>query len=271
MKLAVSNIAWEAKHDTNILPKLRDAGVKAIEVAPGRLFRDPTNTPLSQALDLAGKYAQVGVPILSMQALLFGQPDLRLIGSQKDQTNLKNYLSKIFKLASALGCGPLVFGSPKNRIKGNLTFEEAGKNVIPALFDIGDLAANSDVVFCLEANAAAYGCDFINRLEQAADVARMVGHKNISVVADTGNMIMEGEEVFAMAAIYEQISHVHISAPELGPIRTHESFISDVLGVLSDRGYGGIVTLEMRVPTTDDPVADLFDNIAALQRLIEQS
>ena len=57
MKLAVSNIAWTEADDAEVLPRLRDAGVEALEVAPGRVFADALNATIADAEKIGGQYA----------------------------------------------------------------------------------------------------------------------------------------------------------------------------------------------------------------------
>ncbi len=269
MKLAVSNIGWAAEHDETILPLLKQAGADAIEVAPGRLFPDPAAATPAQAADIAGAYARAGLPVVSMQALLFGQNDLRLFGEDLQAQALQSYLGHIFRLAGALGCGPLVFGSPRNRARGDLSFEEAAARALPVFRSIGDAARATGTVFCLEANARGYGCDFMTTIAEATDMAARVGHPGVAIVADTGNMIMEAEPPKAVLAAMAHIRHVHISAPHLGPVTEHTAYIKDVLTHVTGAGYDGDITLEMRPPDTDHPVGTLLQNVTFLRDLID--
>ena len=74
MRLAVSNIGWTEAEDATILPRLRDAGADAVEVAPGRIFADVSGATVAQAEAVGADYRTAGLPIVSMQALLFGRP-----------------------------------------------------------------------------------------------------------------------------------------------------------------------------------------------------
>ena len=270
MKLLVSNIGWHACEDETILPLLKDAGAEGVEVAPGRLFEVPAQATKAQAQTIRTRFDEAGLPIGSMQALLFGQPDLHLFGGDQSARDLVAYLARIIAIAGDLGCGPLVFGSPRNRLRGALSFDEAIAQARPYLRELGQLAADAGCCFCVEANARDYGCDFMNRLAEAHDVALAVDHPGVRVVADTGNMIMEEEPAQAVSRLGPCLAHLHVSAPQLGPVRDHMGYIGQAVSAVRSAGYDGNVTLEMRAPDGRHAVDELLDNLAALRAVIDK-
>lgn len=258
MKLAVSNIGWTAEEDATVAPLLRDAGAVAIEVAPGRVFETPAVATPEEARSFAANWADQGLPVASMQALLFGQVDLRMFGDAETQAAHEAYLAHIIALAGALGCGPLVYGSPRNRARGEMGFAQARDAAIPGLRRIGDIAEAHGCVFCLEANATGYGCDFMTTLAEAGEVARATDHVAVAQVVDTGNMLMEGEAPDAVDAVVDQTAHLHLSAPQLGPVHEQAAYVEEVITRLRGHGYDGSVTLEMRPGSGDAPLEDLL-------------
>jgi len=271
MRLAVSNIGWTAADDRDILPRLLDAGADAVEVAPGRVFDDPGGADVRDATAVAETFRAAGLPVMSMQALLFGMPDLKLFGGTAGKSSFIDYLSHIFELAGALGCGPLVFGSPKNRLKGERGFETACREAAAVFRTLGRKAADKGLVFCLEANATAYGCDFMTVLREAAQVADMTDHPAVGIVADTGNMMMEAESPAALDAVLAQVRHLHVSAPQLGPVAPHMEYVSQVVGRLRDAGYAGDVTLEMRPPGEAGSLTEILRTTGLLRSLIDRT
>lgn len=265
MKLAVSNIGWAADADATIADRLVAAGADAIEVAPGRIFNDLAQAHVADAAKVADLWAGCGLPVVSMQALLFGQPDLRLFGDLADRHALMAHLRHVMTLAGALGCGPLVFGSPRNRLKGERSFTQARDAAVGIFREIGDIAAKTNTVFCLEANARAYGCDFMTVLAEAIEVVAAVDHPAVRLVVDTGNMALEGEAPRAVAEAAPFVAHFHMSAPELAPIAAHAGFIGAVLGELRRGGYDGVATVEMRAGAQEA----LEASVRAARRMID--
>ena len=262
----MSNIGWSAAEDASILPELAAAGADSVEVAPGRLFRDVGAATGAEARAVAAAFRAAGLPVVSMQALLFGRADLTLFGPPGAQVAFEDYLGHVVGLAGALGCGPLVFGSPKNRLKGTRPLADAIAEAAPVVRRLGARAEAAGAVFCIEANAPGYGCDFLGTLAEAAEMVAAADHPGVGLVVDTGNMMMAGEAPAAVDDVAARITHFHASAPELGPVATHEGYIADVLARARAGGYDGIVTLEMR----SGDRAGLLAGVAMLRRLIDR-
>lgn len=270
MKLAVSNIGWAANADATIAGRLVGAGAEAIEVAPGRIFDDLAQARVADAMRAADLWAKRGLSVVSMQALLFGQPDLRLFGDLADRYALMDHLRHILTLAGALGCGPLVFGSPRNRLKGERSFAQARDAAVGIFREIGDLAAGTRTVFCLEANARAYGCDFMTVLAEAIEVVAAVDHPAVRLVVDTGNMALEGEPPRMAADAVPYTAHFHMSAPQLAPIAPHAAFIGTVLAELRRGGYDGVATVEVRAGDGSAAEDDLVASVRAARAMIDE-
>lgn len=250
MKLAVSNIAWSDSEDADISDELKAAGADALEVAPGRLHPSPVAATASEAAEIRAIWQGRGLAIVSMQSLLFGRPDLTLFAEPEGRKAFVRYLGDMLRFAGALGAGPLVFGSPKNRLKDGLNFAEARDRAVPIFREIGDLAQAANTVFCLEANAKEYGCDFMTRLDEAAEVAAATAHPAIGLVVDTGNMELAGDRPERVAEYAELVRHLHLSRPQLAPLNPEDDFPRQVLNALREAGYDGIATVEMRMSAT---------------------
>lgn len=267
MILAASNIAWTSDEDELAVDVLRKAGITAIEVAPARIYSDPASATRNDSEVIRAAWQAHELPIVSMQALLYGKPELTIFGDTTDRRAFIEYIAKIVSLAGALGAGPLVFGSPKNRLKGGMSFNQARETAIPLFREVGDLCAKAGTCFCIEANAEEYGCDFMTTINEVADIVVAVDHPNVSIVADTGNMLMAGDTPDDLESVIESVSHIHFSAPQLAPITSEENFIRSVAKKLPQCGYDGVVTLEMR--SVDDNLASLAESSALLARIVQ--
>lgn len=273
MKLAVSNIAWTAEADMAAPARLRAAGVEALEIAPSRLFANVVETSLDRARAVAAHWRLQGLPILSMQSLLYGHPDLQLFGAAADQKAFVSHLDKVIGLAGIIGCRALVFGSPGNRKKGALGFAQAARQAAPLLRDIGNLCAAAGTTFCLEANATAYGCDFMTSLQEAAEVVALVDHPRVRLVLDTGNMALAGDGPDDARVVAPMIAHLHASAPQLSPLAGFDGFVHSVLAALpTETCKDLILTLEMRASGTGTAALDAAaGNAALLSGLLEDA
>jgi len=119
-RLAVSNLAWEPDQDDKIAKLLRSEHVTGIEIAPTKWRPRPLEATAADVAAYRRAWDDRGLTIVSLQSLLFGRPDLQLFGDDTVRRAMLDYLRGMVDLAVALGAGVLVFGSPKNRLRGEL-------------------------------------------------------------------------------------------------------------------------------------------------------
>ena len=81
MRMAISNIAWDVAEDEVIAQLLDRYGIDAVDVAPGKYFPDPANASDDDIKRVRDWWAERGIEITGMQALLFGTSGLNVFGS----------------------------------------------------------------------------------------------------------------------------------------------------------------------------------------------
>jgi sugar phosphate isomerase/epimerase len=195
--------------------------------------------------------------VSSLQAILFSRPGALLFGDEAEQEHLVLHLEHCAQLAAAFSAGPVVFGAPRNRLKGHLPDEEAFARAARILRRVAPAFASCGATLCIEANPVAYGCDFAVKASEAAMLVRMVDHPGVRLHLDTACMYLAGDPLDESIYTYADIlAHFHVSEPQLGdfsePVVPHE----DAAEALWRIGYRGWITLEMRATTT--PLASLF-------------
>jgi sugar phosphate isomerase/epimerase len=247
VKLAVSNIAWSEESDALIAGRLLSAGAVAIEVAPGRLGYPAIDAETSRQI-----WSARGLPIVSMQSLLFGIAGAALFDTEERRQNLVDALSSVIAYAGTLGCGPLVFGSPGNRVRGEISFAAALAIAAPVFNALGEQAAAAGCTLCIEANAPSYGCDFVTTLAEAATLVDAIDHPAVGMMVDTGNMALAGDKLADLDTVAGRIRHFHISVPQLAPVDEDADLARRVVELLRSHGYDGIATVEMRAVRGDE-------------------
>ncbi len=255
--LAFSNLAWPADRDPDLLPQLPGWGFGALEVAPTRLWPDPLDR---SAADVAGMRAAVedaGLRIVALQSLLFGRPELRLFGDDAARRGLHDHLVGMARLAAALGATRLVFGSPGNRRRGDLPVGRADEIAVGVFRALGEEAAGLGVAFCIEANPADYGCDWLTDAGAATDFVRAVDSPGVRLHLDTACMALAGDDAAErVRAGADVLAHVHASAPQLGVVGPGGPVDhATTAAALRSVDYGGHVSVEMLPPTDDLPGA----------------
>ncbi|WP_406701278.1 sugar phosphate isomerase/epimerase family protein [Singulisphaera sp. Ch08] len=251
MRLAVSNIAWPSGADADAAKILADHGAEGVEIAPTKVWPRPLDADESDVLAYRKTWEQRGLRVVALQALLFGRPDLVLFGDGAVHRQTIDYLKGMIDLASALGAGALVFGSPKNRLIGDRPREEADVIATAIFRELGDYAANSGTAFCIEANPAAYGCDFVTSTVEAAELVARVDSEGFGLHLDTGGMTLSGEDpVQTVVGLTPRCRHFHASEPHLAPVgrggADHPAFRTALRAVQ----YEGWVSIEMKEAVT---------------------
>ncbi len=216
MRLAISNIAWDVAEDEAIISLLSRFGVDAIDIAPGKYFPEPAEATDEEIARVKSWWAECGIEITGMQALLFGTTGLNVFGTQAVQDTLLQHLAAVCRIGTGLGATRVVFGSPKNRDRSGLSDEEATEVAVKFFRRLGDIAQSYDVLICLEPNPTCYGANFMTTSEETAKVVEQIAHPAIKMQLDTGALAINGEDItVVLQDCASLIGHVHASEPEL--------------------------------------------------------
>jgi len=251
MKKCISNIAWSPDDNDNIVPLLKEYDIKNIEVAPKILFENPIEATKEQVLTAKKYWNNQGISIYGMQALLYGNPHLKIFDTTECRKETSKYLKEIIKLAAQLGVKRMVFGSPKNRYRHGISLDEAQDIASDFFWDLSKTCSENDVVLCLEPNAEGYGCNFINTTSQALELINHVGHANFKLNMDASTLTMNEENLTeSILKAGEKIFHFHVSSPNLEPVTGGTIDFTLINSLLKRIKYDGAVSVEMR-PTTE--------------------
>ncbi len=219
MRLAISNIAWDVQEDVAVAKLLGMFGVDAVDVAPGKYFPDPANAKDVDILNVKQCWADRGIEITGMQALLFGTTGLNVFGDSRSQEAMLDHLRAVCRIGAGLGATRLVFGSPKNRDRSGLSDVQTLELAVCFFRRLGDVAKDHGVFVCLEPNPIRYGANFMTTSEETAHIVAAVSHGSIRMQFDTGALTINGESPeVALECSARLIGHVHASEPDLVPL-----------------------------------------------------
>lgn len=219
MRLAISNIAWDISEDLSVAKLLSKFDIRAIDVAPGKYFPEPANARDEEIANVRRWWADHGIRITGMQALLFGTTGLNVFGDKTSQQAMLDHLQAVCRIGAGLGATRLVFGSPKNRDRSNLSDAQALEQAVSFFRRLGDVAQAHDVIVCLEPNPTQYGANFMTTSGETAHVVAAVNHAAIRMQFDTGALTINGESPEAVLGnCVGLIGHVHASEPDLVPL-----------------------------------------------------
>jgi sugar phosphate isomerase/epimerase len=128
---------------------------------------------------------------------------------------------------------------------------DAWRHAADVFRGLGDRAITAGCKICIEPNPVAYGTNFLNTLDEAANFVTLVDHPAICLILDLGAMEMNGEYSLAssrVADIAGRLNHVHVSEPDLAPAPSSPERLAPVLRALIASGYRNPVSIEMRRP-----------------------
>jgi sugar phosphate isomerase/epimerase len=247
--IAVSNLAWPLAQEAAAFALLGANGVQGVEVAPTRIAPwDDLDAPV--LADYRRRIADAGLAVSSLQAILFGRPDLQLLDD--DPGPLIAHISRVVRIAAALGARVLVFGAPRNRLAGPLTAEAANARACTRLAALGAIAAAEGVVIGVEPVPAAYQGEFLTTWQEVHAMVKAVAHPGIGVHLDTACVMLGGGSIGeAIVACAPSLCHFHVAEPELATFESPKADHAAAAAALAAVGYRGWRSVEMREPPVD--------------------
>lgn len=253
MNLAISNIAWNDNHD-HYYRLMQRYGFTGLEIAPGKFSAAPydhLDIARNVKNELLMKYH---LPIISMQALLFGVSGLELFASQEKREALKEYMKKAIIYAEVVGCPVLVFGNPKNRVMQH--YEQDYPIAIEFFSELGRFAQAHNTCLCIEPNPISYETNFINTIFLADQLVKDVNTPGFAMIVDCGTMLSNNNAPNDILEVLDNTKHIHISTPFLKPlnqyIENYRHWFSEFINVIKKTDYAHYLSIEMANVTLDD-------------------
>lgn len=241
MKLSISNLSWGNKPIIEFAESLEDVGIDGVEIAPSLIWPEPEKVHLNDVKKVKEQLLESGLKVSGIQSLLYGHPEFQLFQPEMWRS-MKMHLEKMFELSSTLDSKVAVFGSPKNRIKGNLNSNNANEIASEFLASLVPSLENNDVVLTLEPNAREYGADYLISYEDVCSLSQIIGSNRIAPQIDTGCLWMNGEQP-KLALMRQMPHHIHLSTPNLGEVPGESNF-KEFLDLAKELNYSKWITIE---------------------------
>lgn len=270
-RFTISNIAWKPEERLDVYTLLQEEGIQNLEIAPG-LFVPDADKPYAvskEALQQKKEESEAyGLKLVSMQSLHFGTSRLHLFEDETARQLMLDYSKQAVDFASQLGIGNLVFGSPKNRIiPGEMSKEKALEIAMSFFKVLGGYAQSKKTCIGLEANASAYGCNFLTTTKSAVDFIAKLNNDAVKLNFDLGTFILENEKPSYLPEALEVANHVHISVPYLNAVYDYETaFHTDLRSAIESSGYKRYVSIEMRGTDQERSVGHIKKALSFLNR-----
>ncbi|HZT42528.1 MAG TPA: sugar phosphate isomerase/epimerase family protein [Chthonomonadaceae bacterium] len=168
----------------------------------------------------------------------------KIVGPEADSERLRRYVSRALSRAEGVGGAVIVFGSGGARnIPEGFPREMARRQLIDFLRFCADASAKTGVIVAIEPLHRAE-TNFIHRVREGAEIARILGREGVRCLADTYHMEMEEEPLSAIVDSADVLAHAHTAdtnryAPGAGTY-DHVAFFR----ALREAGYDLRVSIE---------------------------
>lgn len=247
MKLAISNIAWTDEDDREMYNFLKESKISSLEIAPTRFIQENPYDHIDKAVEIKDNLKQeYGLDVVSMQSIWFGRTE-KIFENVDDFNAMIAYTKKCIDFANAIGCSNIVFGCPKNRnVQSDADYEKA----LDFFRILGAYAQVKNVVIAVEPNPTIYNTNFLNRTKEALDFVKKVASSHVKINYDLGTVIENGEELTLLKDNLEWINHIHISEPNLEPIKSRELH-KELITILKENAYDKTISIEMKKADTE--------------------
>ena len=254
MKYSITNLAWGETPLDQVIPKLANIGLQGVEIAPTAIWPDLDNLRDQEVIDFKKYLEGHNLVVSGIQSLLYGHPELQLF-DQNCWRDLRKHLEKVIRIGGLLEADVAVFGSPKNRVKGELDKNKADKLAIDFFNQLESCLKESNIVLTLEPNAPDYGADYLTTYEEVINLCRRIDSATIKPQIDTGCLWMNGEDPASEFAKFIP-HHIHISAPNLKGVPGNMEF-STFFKLLKLSTYSGWVTIEVVGTSRDHAIKSI--------------
>lgn len=164
--------------------------------------------------DFLDEMKAVGLPMVSANCFI----GLKIVGKEKDEAKIKEYLERLFNNAAYLGLKYLVFGSGgARRIPDGMSLEEGRAQIVDFLKnDVAPLAEKNNITIAIEP-LRPQECNAINTVADGIEIAKAVGSSHVKVLADVAHMFMQNEDFELLRGYKGWVVHAHTSNPNPDP------------------------------------------------------
>lgn len=265
MKLAASNIGWDPKQSSEMLPELTKRGVEGLVIAPTMVWPEAPAVSAKQASEFRSRVEDYGLKVVGMQSLTFGLKEAALSGTSVEQQRLVDHLKRQSELAGHLGAASLIFGSPG--LRQEVKHPDDALNVFAA---VSHAAADNNTKLCIEplsgygntfVTDAVEGLRFVEDAQERGNAQGVGLHLDAAAVAGKRHYSDYRSETF-VAQNSVGIASFDASAPELVPLSADATVPhAEIADALRTVGYEGYISLEMRQPQGGDPFTAFLNEV----------
>src|SRR3989338_2099102 len=172
--IAISNIAWQIDEDAKIFEVLASLNIHNLEISPFRASADPFIISQEHARSFQNQLSFYGIQVIAVQALLFRHPELVIFKKKVTREKTMEHLVRVINFAHYVGAKTVIFGSPKNKCRGEMAYESALDLAVDFFGRLSRVSEEKGITFCLEPTPETFGADFIRNTKEAMEVIQAI-------------------------------------------------------------------------------------------------
>ena len=245
-KLVVSNICVKTISQLQFSCILKLFGIQNVQIAPTTLIENWNELP-NMNLDI---FTNNNINIYSFQSITYGLNHLNIFDVLTNDT-LFQHITKVIDYGILHKIKVFVFGCPKNR--KILKLNEINDEIFCNFFKkIGEYIGENNLTICIEPNSKNYGCNYINTIKEAGNLVNKINNKNIKMMVDIGNAMMENDDLLEIYNFKNIIYNIDFSNKNMEPLihltKEHNMFIK----TLREINYNKKINLEMLITNENE-------------------
>lgn len=265
--IAISNLAWSRAEDDHIFKIMANLQVSLLEISPFRESAEIKVINNGSAGNLKKRLHDYGIKVVALQALLYRFPELVIFQDKMTRKKTLNHLENVIDFASEVGAKSLIFGSPKNKLRGELEYDSAFRIATDFFGRLAERACLQQVSLCIEPTPAAYGSDFIRNTDEAVRLLKAVNNSALRLNLDIGSLVVNKENIEdTIQKSMRFIGHVHISEPFLKMITFDPKFHQRIANKLITNSYSGIISIEM-ISQASNNADRIYKTLSFIQKI----
>src|ERR1700737_3690596 len=98
MKIAISNIAWDARENARVAEIMSARNIGGVEIAPTKIWPDLSLADDESIAACRNWWEVRGIRIVALQSLLFGRPDLNMFSTADIRRSMLEYLGTAIRI-----------------------------------------------------------------------------------------------------------------------------------------------------------------------------
>lgn len=244
-KLVVSNICIKNISQFQFACILKLFGIQNVQIAPTTLIGNWDNLN-NMNLDI---FKNNNINVYSFQSITYGLNNLNIFESNTREL-LFEHLKKVIDIGVLYNIKVFVFGCPKNR--KILTTDENNDEIFCDFFKkIGNYIGNNNLIICIEPNSKQYGCNYINTIKEAGELVKKINNKNIKMMVDIGNVMMENDNIIEIYNYKDIIYNIDIAQEKMIDFTQVKKQHIEFIKLLNNINYINKINLEMIIQQND--------------------